>query len=195
MSETDLPRLSDSCPRTDRGSLRFGRHVHRLSRRASKLADELDDVAAGILVEGQPIGVESGHNSGNGDRKDRVLLREAARGIERLKLQWQPNGRLEVRIESGEPFDLSPRLGQLLEALLSGDEWAPDGFVSWKSKDDVRKMMWRISGKRNKPKTLDTQVYRLCGALLDAGENPYLVQRNDAYGIRFALRLSTTTAN
>jgi hypothetical protein len=111
----------------------------------------------------------------------------------------QPAGAFSVEFDScadgsavvwidGRGFTLSPTLTDLLMVLCEDTGRSPDGFIGWKSINEVARSLKKKTGRRFTNHALTQNVHRLRQLLLKAGLNPDLVQTNRRCGLRFALR-------
>jgi len=187
--------------------IRKEREVVRLSERTELLADDIAlevkdcvDLARGLLsvladdAVRLPIAMDGSCIPRPRSKRKRRLLEEIARrGVASLTIDQTPDGSARVRVEGGDSFDM-PRMGAELLALLAepGGRNSPDGFVGWKTPDEIRFALRKRLGKKVSPRALAQGVCRLRDRLSRNGVNPELVQTRRGDGYRFALRIKET---
>lgn len=135
-------------------------------------------------------------------------LRRRVRAMEERERIWARSGVAAVKIVrraadgsasvwvEGCPakFDLAPTLAALLEILITDPGTSDDALIGWRSRDEVARMLGARLGKTVGQHSLTQDLARLTDALTAANVNPFLIQREDVRGLRFALRRSACPA-
>ncbi len=126
-----------------------------------------------------------GPPSTDSDTRLRTL---AENGTDEFELAWQSDDRALVRIGSAEPFRLSPRLGQLLLVLISGEVCDQEGLVRYKNWDEACERLAKLAGRPVTRHALHNLSCRLRKELDRHGVNRHLVQTSGRRGVRLAWR-------
>lgn len=171
------------------------RHKLLLGRisKAEELADtiELDieqllgHVEAGTLA---PAGVDCVVSGPRKSPQVKRALRQTAPGAFSVEFNPRTDGSAVVRIDDGKEFTLPPTLADLLAILCEDTGRSTDDLIGWKSIHEVVNWLQKKTGRRFTKRAVIQSVYRLRKELFKASVNPYMVQTNRRYGLRFALR-------
>ena len=109
-----------------------------------------------------------------------------------IAITFKHDGSASVRINHSQPFELTHKLGRLLEILAADSERTGDGTIAWKPVDFVREAM--TAGRAASPlskRALNQLIYRLRKKLGRLGFHPGLIQHHRSkQALRFALRPS-----
>ncbi len=177
-------------------SVRFLRD--RLSReedRADHLAMELSELLEGLEEHG---GLDVPQPTELRKVRARAVagLKSAARaGALSLTISRKADGSGWVQVDGSKPFRLPPALSDLLSVLAMDGGEDTEELVGWKSFKDVQTLLKKKQGKELSRHAITQNVHRLRKALAHrAGINPYLVQTDPRYGMRFALKRRPSSA-
>jgi hypothetical protein len=117
------------------------------------------------------------------------LKKLAEAGVARLDIQWLSKRSARVQVDDMKAFTLSLTLARLLEILAQDDAHTDGALVRWKSYDEVANALEKQVGRHFKKHAIKQLVYRLRRTLVGSGGlNPFLVQSDREFGLRFALR-------
>jgi hypothetical protein len=93
-----------------------------------------------------------------------------------------------VRVDSHEPFPLSPMLADLLEALCHEGGRITDEKAGWKTREEVLLHLSKRAGREITKHALTNAIYRLRRELESGGGvNPFLLQTTRTGWLRFAV--------
>ncbi len=122
--------------------------------------------------------------------KQEIKRRAAARLFEpiaySLEIRQRDDGLTEVRIDRGRKIVLKETLAKLLAILVS--DRGEDGFVEWKSRDEIARLLGAQLQRSFKPHAVTVNVSRLRDELTKGDANRWLIQNDRTRGYRFALR-------
>ena len=93
-----------------------------------------------------------------------------------------------ARINGRAAIPLSKQLGALLDVLATPGRPTPDGFVPWRTKDELARSLRKRAGSRTRAAQVPQAIDRLRTRLRIHGENDHLIENNPDRGYRFALR-------
>jgi hypothetical protein len=154
----------------------------------STLAAECQAVLPGLGTVVSPPGSKTVSRRRIGESWEE-LKKLAQAGVARLDIQWLSKRSARVQVDDTKSFKLALTLARLLEILAQDDAHIDGALVRWKSYDEVANALEKQVGRHFKKHTINQLVNRLRRTLVDSGGlNPFLVQSDRHFGLRFALR-------
>jgi len=110
--------------------------------------------------------------------------------IHHLAIQKNPNESIEMEINSGPAFHLSPRLAGLFMFLAGPAEANQGGQASapWRSRGEVIRFLEGRMRRKIRPQYVNNLIHSLRKALVVSGHDPGLIQSHQEKGVRLAFR-------
>ena len=118
----------------------------------------------------------------------RAKMLEAETGANSLELQFLTGGHVLLRIDSGECIDLSWRPAQLLDILTTDLAAGPAGLMKWLPMNQIVLELQLDPQNKKDRHNVRNLVYLVRKMLKQHESNPFYLQTNPKYGIRFAVR-------
>ena len=122
---------------------------------------------------------------------DSMLRKIAQTGIGKIIITRQTDGSGIIEIDGAAVFELSPKLADLLDLLVSSAEVADDGFPAFVTYAKIRSAVGIHHGKKGATSSNHPAVqlvHRLRKAFEKAGLNPFFVDSDRARGVRILVR-------
>lgn len=130
------------------------------------------------------------------DARRRAELRAAGVGAWRMEMRFNRRGAALVRIDEGEPFQVSRCDAKVLRALTPQSLVDADGFPPWVTYEQLAEELGRKTGIVPTRHALIESVYRIRRALKRVHHNPYLLKVDRKSGrLRFLLRAGPRVAD
>ena len=186
------------------------RQIERLQEKMESLWDQLHGLHEGFdefqqcLLSLQECISEGGRASARScqsrvrrmrraDRIEAALRTAARRGVKKVCIQVVGDGSALASVDGCGEFELALTLWTLLEILCEDDHPSQDGFVGFKTWDEIVTNLGQRFRKTFNRHSVQQNVSRLRGELFKnaaprGGANPFHIQTRRDTGARFLLR-------